>query len=231
MAELEAERTDPECAIAVEARRSGQSRVLALARAAVLLICATGLVAPLALAQGSGAVNTVQRLHDELIGVMRNGETLGYVGRRDRLATVFRELFDLPYIARLLLGSEQWARLDAAQRARFEDMIFRYATGTFASRFTSYDGERFDVEFERPLQKTRIQVRGRFVMDDGDTVQLDYALHQRQRGWQILDVYYDGVSGTRIQRNEFVEVIENQGLEALFEQLAGKLEELDATIE
>ncbi len=175
----------------------------------------------------SGAMVTVQRLHDALIEVMRGGAELGYPGRYDRLAGEFDELFDVPYISRLLLGT-QWRNLSRAQHERFQKLVFQYAAGTFASRFSSYEGERFDLEFEKPLQRTRMQVRGRFTGGDGETLQLDYALHKRRDSWQIVDVYYDGVSGTRIQRNEFVSIVEDQGIDALFEQLAGKIVLLEA---
>ncbi len=174
-----------------------------------------------------GAMTTVQRLHDALIEVMRGGEEMGYAGRYKRLAGEFDTLFDVPYIARLLLGAE-WRSLGPAQRERFKNLVFEYAAGTFASRFNRFEGERFDLEFEKPLQGTRMQVRGRFTGGDGETLQLDYALHNRRGPWQIVDVYYDGVSGTRIQRNEFVGIIESQGVDALLEQLAETVELLEA---
>jgi len=213
---------------------AGRVRAVRALFAVVAVGCLVAFTPPAATAQSgaaaSGAIVTVQRLHDALIEVMRNGPELGYTGRYDRLAGEFDELFDVPYISRLLLGAV-WKDLTPKQRERFEKLIFQYAAGTFASRFTSYDGESFDVEFEKPLQRTRMQVRGRFTMDDGDKLQLDYALHERSGYWQIVDVYYDGVSGTRIQRNEFVEVIENEGIDALLEQLAGKVVLLEAGAE
>ena len=89
------------------------------------------------------------------------------------------------------------------------------------------DGQTFEVEFERPLEKGRMQVRSWFNSVDGDAMQIDYALHRRNDEWQIIDVYYSGVSGTRIQRNEFTEIIQNDGMDGLLEKLTAKVESME----
>ncbi len=51
-------------------------------------------------AENSDAIATVDNLHAALLDIMRNAESLGFAGRRDRIAPVIQESLDLPFIAR-----------------------------------------------------------------------------------------------------------------------------------
>jgi len=51
-------------------------------------------------AVGSGAPSkVVDTLHDNLISVMKNSETLGYDGRFEQLEPVINDIFDIPFMA------------------------------------------------------------------------------------------------------------------------------------
>jgi hypothetical protein len=65
-------------------------------------------------APGSGG-DTVQSLYDVLLSTMKNGRTLGQSGRFMQLEPVIRRTFDIPWMARQLVGPS-WASLNEAQR-------------------------------------------------------------------------------------------------------------------
>ena len=176
------------------------------------------------LAETTGASTTVERFQAALIEAMRGGATLGFEGRRESLSPVIGEVFDLPSVSKLVLG-KSWQTLDAADRDAIIDKLGRLAAVTLASRFDSYSGERFEIVEEKPLESGRRLVRSEFHTGDS-LVRVDYALHERDGRWRILHAWYDGVSGSRIHREEFAAIIAREGTDGLMQQLEQKIEQI-----
>ncbi|MBW2540913.1 MAG: ABC transporter substrate-binding protein, partial [Deltaproteobacteria bacterium] len=68
-------------------------------------------------AAGPGAPSqVVDTLHENLISVMKNSETLGYDGRYKQLEPVIGELFDIPFMAQKSVG-RHWKAVDEEDRS------------------------------------------------------------------------------------------------------------------
>ena len=173
------------------------------------------------LAETTGASTTVERFQAALIEAMRGGATLGFEGRRESLSPVIGEVFDLPSVSKLVLG-KSWQTLDAADRDAIIDKLGRLAAVTLASRFDSYSGERFEIVEEKPLESGPPASYAASSTLAIALVRVDYALHERDGRWRILHAWYDGVSGSRIHREEFAAIIAREGTDGLMQQLEQK---------
>ncbi len=168
------------------------------------------------------AAGVVETLHAALIGVMREADSLGFAGRRDRLAPVIEGAFELPLIARASTG-RYWKKLDEAQRARLVDSFSRLTVATYAGRFDGYDGESFRIVSQGPAPRETVLVNSELVKSDGDTVGLNYLLRETDAGWRIIDVYLDGIySELAIKRSEYAGVIGRKGVEGLIAAIEDK---------
>ena len=112
-------------------------RLLSQALSLVFLLAATSTVG----AAQTVANDVVESLHDSLIAVMKNADTLGFEGRRDRLAPVIANSFDMALIARGSTG-RHWRTFDAEQQKRLVEKLINLTVATYASRFDDYAGEK-----------------------------------------------------------------------------------------
>ncbi len=173
-------------------------------------------------AQETPATATVETLNTALLDVMREAESLGFAGRRDRLAPVIEGAFNLPLIARAATG-RHWKKLDEAQRTRLVDAFSRLTIATYAGRFDGYGGESFRVVSEKPAPRETVLVNSELVKSDGEVVELNYLLHETDAGWRIVDVYLDGVySELAIKRSEYAGLIGRKGVEGLIAAIEDK---------
>jgi phospholipid transport system substrate-binding protein len=166
-------------------------------------------------------------LYDTLLSVMKQGRQLGFAGRRDKLAPVIRQVFDLPLMTRLMVGL-QWSGLAAAQQQQLISAFTAFSIATYANRFDGYSGERFDVD-STPVRESNgdVIVRTRLVKSDGEPVQIDYLLHNDNGAWRIVDVYLSGtVSELATRRSEFSSVMRRGGPKALVDLLQQKTAQL-----
>jgi len=163
---------------------------------------------------------TVESFHATLLVAMQNAVELAFTGRRDLMAPSVSESFDLSFISEVVAG-RYWKTWDAVQRERMLAMFSKLTVATYAARFHGYSGQQFKVTDTRPLKKERVLVRSVLVGIDGDEVQLDYVLHQRDDGWKVINVVAEGVSDLSVKRADYARVLSTAG----FEQLMNRLEE------
>jgi phospholipid transport system substrate-binding protein len=173
--------------------------------------------------------DSVHSFYDTLLTTMKDGRTLGQSGRYARLAPVIARLFDVPMMARLAVGSS-WATLPPTQQQQVTEAFGHYISATYADRFDSYSGEQLQVIGEQPYG-TEVIVQSRIVKANGETVTLNYRMHDNVGSWQITDVYVDGtISQLATQRSEFHSILQREGVDGLIMALNRKVDLLTRNV-
>jgi phospholipid transport system substrate-binding protein len=188
------------------------------------ILAAGAAMPPLSLAAApAGAPQaTISTFYDTLLAAMKDGPALGFQGRRKELAPAIRRAFDLPLMTRLMVGP-QWAGLTPEQQQQLVAAFSEFSIATYASRFDDYSGERFEVEPATTPTTSGVIVHSKLVKAEGDSVQLDYLMHDTDAGWQIVDVYLSGtVSELATRRSEFSSIMRRGGADALVDVLQKK---------
>ncbi|HEV2548592.1 MAG TPA: ABC transporter substrate-binding protein [Stellaceae bacterium] len=192
-----------------------------------MLLIAVALGRGLGEASPSDPTDTVHRFYDALLNTMQNGPSLGDRGRYDRLAPVIGQSFDVPYMAQRAVGAG-WTKLTSPQRQAVTEAFQRYMTATYAGRFDSYSGEKFQVRGVEPTSFGTI-VQSQIVKSDGAPVSINYLMHENSGAWQIADVYLTGtISQLANLRSQFSAVLTRQGVDGLIAMLNEKAETLVA---
>ena len=164
---------------------------------------------------------TVNRLHETLLKVMREGERLGYEGRYRLLEPVVQEVFDFKVIARFSVGPF-WEKLSEEQRKLLQEKLAQYATASYAAEFKDYGGETFEIVEIKPFRRRFRTVKALLKSPD-ETVAFLYLLRKVEDRWKIFDVRADGVSDLALKRAQFTEILKKDGFEALIKRLDDKI--------
>jgi phospholipid transport system substrate-binding protein len=197
------------------------------------LVLAAGVLAAAAMprfasaaADPAAAAAAISSFYDTLLSVMKEGPSLGFKGRYDRLNPTMRTTFDLPLMTRLMVGP-QWSGLTPAQQQQLVAAFSDFSAATYASRFDDYSGERFQVDPKPAPSNGGVVVHTKFLKSDGDPVDIDYLLRETDGTWRIIDVYLSGtVSELATRRSEFSSVLRRGGPDALVDMLQQKTAEL-----
>ena len=141
-----------------------------------------------------------------LLTAMQSGPDLGPKGRYARLKPAIGEIFDLPYMTRLVVGPS-WARVSDAQRKQVIGAFKRYITATYADRFDRYAGQKLEVTGERS-RATDMIVDSRIIKAGGNAVLIKHLLRPNGGRWRVVDVYLNGtVSELATRRSEFSSIL------------------------
>jgi phospholipid transport system substrate-binding protein len=164
----------------------------------------------------------VENLHATFLTVMKEAKELGYAGRYDRLSPVVTAAFDLPFIARIVVG-RYWRSFDDEEKANFVETFSRLSIATYAGRFDGYSGERFKVVSSKESRHGRIIVRSILIKPEGDEIKLDYILHKSGNKWHIINVVANGVSDLSLKRSDYTAFLKKKGLKSLIDKLNEKI--------
>ena len=177
-------------------------------------------------AAASEPKKVVDALHEQLIGVMKNADSLGYKGRFEQLEPVVGRLFDISFMAEKSVG-RHWKTADEENRVRLLSTFGRFTVANYAGRFNKYSDQYFEtLEEESSIHGTML-VRSRLIESNGDFVQLDYRLRSVQGDWRIIDVYLNGtISELALRRSEYSSLIQREGFAALLTALDQRIDEL-----
>jgi phospholipid transport system substrate-binding protein len=172
------------------------------------------------------ATPSVEKLHTELIAIMRSADQLGYTGRYEQLWPVVDQTFDLHFMASKSVG-RHWKQLAEADRERWLSVFERLITANYAGRFSAFSGESFETLGEEDaIHDTRV-VRTLLVRPGDEDVQLNYRLRDVDGEWRIIDIYLNGtVSELALRRSEYSSVLKRDGFEKLISTLHEKVESL-----
>jgi phospholipid transport system substrate-binding protein len=198
--------------------------------AAAMLAIAGSISPSFAAAQGTGDPKaTVQAFYDTLEETMKQGEELGFDGRYKKLDPVIHQTFDVPVMAKIAIGTE-WTVFTADEKTRMLDAFGRYMVTTYAARFKSYKGQKFEVGEVKQPAENRTLVETKLIRSNGDPVALNYLFRPDADGtWKIIDIYLSGaISEMARMRSDFSATVTSGGANALIAALEKKIVDIKA---
>ena len=130
--------------------------------------------------------------------------------RDRRFRELFREGFDVPAIARFVLG-RYWRAASEAERSEYMKLFEELIVQTYSSRFTGYAGESVRIINTRAGSDGEITVVSELARPSGAPVRVDWRVFRTSAGFKIYDVAVEGVSMSVTQRDDFAGLIQSNG--------------------
>ena len=165
----------------------------------------------------------VEDFQNQLISVMKQGKTLGFKGRYDKMDTLVRKSHDLPKIARIVVG-KQWEELTADQQAKLEAVFSKLSISAYAHNFKDYSGESFGFVSEEETGRGGVIIHTNLQIPGDKDVKFDYQMKKKDDGWQIMNIIADGVSDLALKRSEYTSVLSRDGFDALIAKMNEKID-------
>jgi phospholipid transport system substrate-binding protein len=145
-----------------------------------------------------------------------------------RFHELFREEFDVPGIARFVLG-RYWKTATPEQQEEFVKLFEDYIALVYSNQLAAYSGEMLKVTGSRTNAEGAV-VASEIIRPSGaPPVKVDWHMTDRNGSYKISDVTVDGISMAVTQRSEFASVIQRSGgqVGGLIAQLRQKTAEVE----
>jgi phospholipid transport system substrate-binding protein len=131
--------------------------------------------------------------------------------REKRFRTLLSENFDVPSIARFVLGL-YWPRATEAQRTEYLNLFEDFIVKAYAKRFADYSGDGFKTGNVTKVTNTDAVVSSLIRSSDAaPPARIDWRVRAEDSHYKIVDVMVEGISMSVTHRDEFAAVIRNNG--------------------
>jgi phospholipid transport system substrate-binding protein len=184
-------------------------RARALACGLALLLLAA-VAAPSYGAQSAADASTF--VADLAQKALRSGSdrALSAADRQRVFETLLDENFDLPRIARFVLG-HYWQDAKDSERQEFVAVFRDYMVRAYSERFTEFNGQSFRVIRQRVEGATSTLVSTEITRSaTGEVVKVEWRVAAGD-GYRVLDMSIDGMSMVLVQREEFASAMQRSG--------------------
>lgn len=168
------------------------------------------------------ARQVVEEFQNALLEVMKQGKTLGYQGRYDKLYPAVTRSHDLAKIARIVIGKE-WETLSPEQQNSLTDVFTRLSVSSYAHNFKEFSGESFQFDNEEETSRGGVVVHTTLNIPNDKPVKFDYMLKEKTNGWSVINIIANGVSDLALKRSEYTSILQRQGFDALVAQINDKI--------
>jgi phospholipid transport system substrate-binding protein len=167
-----------------------------------------GALAPAVLAAVADPAAVINNLGNRALEVL--GKNATPAQRVARFHELFRQDFDVPGIARFVLG-RYWKTTTAEQQEEFVKLFEDYIAIVYSSQLAEYSGETLKVTGSR-ADPEGATVASEIIRPTGaPPVKVEWHLADQNGTYKIRDVSVDGISMAVTQRSEFASVIQRNG--------------------
>ncbi|NDE89591.1 MAG: organic solvent ABC transporter [Alphaproteobacteria bacterium] len=177
-------------------------------------------------AKAGAASDVISSFYRTLTSVMKEGDTLGFQGRAQKLDAAVSKAFSAGDMTRVSYGPS-WVKASPEQKDKLTRAFHNFTVANYASQFKKFDGEEFKVTGEKPGPNANQRIVETSLKSGSETHQLNYLMVKNAKGWQIADVFVDGaISEMATRRSEFGSVIRTSGADGLLTILEQKSKQM-----
>jgi len=145
--------------------------------------------------------------------------------RAAKLKPLLEQYFDMPAIAKYMLGS-YWRKATPEEQSEFTSVLTDFLALAYGKRFATYTGHQMEIGRVRDEGDGRSVVFSTVKLPNGEPARVDWTIAQAGDSFKIADVKVEGLSLADTHRQEFASVISKNGgsVAALIDVLKKKVQ-------
>ena len=156
------------------------------------------------------AGNFVQNMGARTLAVI-DDESLTRDQQKEKYREILHEYFDLPAIARFVIG-RAWNAATPEQQQEYTKLFESTVVKMYADRLSNGHGEKSLIINTRPESDSEVIVSSQIMHPDrSPPTKVDWRVRNKDGKFAILDVVIEGVSQTITKREEYAAIIHRDG--------------------
>ncbi len=145
--------------------------------------------------------------------------------RNSKIVAVLKPTIDFEIMAKLSLGSREWAKLNQEQKTKFVELYVERMKQSYSSKLDAYNGQAIEVTNILQPKSNRIELVTN-IANPENKLEISYKYYkpsQQEEGkdkWLIYDVTILGISILKTDRAQFSEFLQTKTIDDLITKLS-----------
>lgn len=150
-----------------------------------------------------------------------NNDAIERAAKENALAAAAEEMFDIPLMAKLILGREHWPKLSAKQRKEYTTLLEQQVLQTFYDKLDMLAGTK--ATYAEPVRSPN----GRYsvsteVSVQGERYVMIYKVYSKKGSLLIYDIEVEGISLIRSYGTQYKDFLRKASIDDLLAKLHEK---------
>jgi phospholipid transport system substrate-binding protein len=178
-------------------------------------------------AKAAGPQDFLKQRIDQVLEIMRSDRfrQAEPLQRTEMLLEATEDMFDRQEVAQRVLAVH-WKKFSQQQREEFIQLFTDFLQHNYAQKIGAYTYENEQVLFTDEVQSESKAVVKTVVITSDKKIPVDYALLEKDGGWQVYDARIEGVSLVQNYRSQFNDIMIRNSPEGLLEILRKRVQEI-----
>ena len=165
----------------------------------------------------------LQKIHT--ITTIVQDQTITKDERNSKIVALLKPTMDFEIMAKLSLGSREWAKLNQEQKTKFVELYVERMKQSYSAKLDAYDGQEIEVTDILQPKPNRIELVTNIVNPE-NKLEITYkyykpASHEEGKDkWLIYDVAISGISILKTDRAQFSEFLQTKTIDDLISKLS-----------
>jgi phospholipid transport system substrate-binding protein len=200
-----------------------------LVLAALLLLTIPGVAD-----DAQATVDFVERKMNEALEILKS-EDLDENAKKEQVRDITLGMFDVPYMAKQVIGRTHWPKFSKSQRQEFADLFLRQLESSYFDKMDIFREAHF--EYGEPIDETKEgRKRKKYHIPShvnyrDQRYKILYKLRQVDAGWRAYDVNVDGISVVITYKKQYDQILQEASPEELLAKMREKNMKLPAELE
>ncbi len=150
----------------------------------------------------------------------------------DKILDILSPVFRFELMAKLTLGRQYWGQLTEEQQEEFVDLFVKHLQMSYigkAEHFADKEIHYGDAEWLGSGRRKILMNTYVFINDSKNVIK--YKFYKQRDGWKVYDIEIEGVSIIRSYKSQYVDVLEEEDVETLFEKIRSKVDKKKCQLE
>lgn len=168
-----------------------------------------GLHGAMATVEGEKAEIFMTEIGNKVINLLTD-KSISQQERASQFQYILETKFDVKAIGKFVLG-RYWKHASKEEKEKFLTLFKASTVASYATRFSEYTSEKFEVVGSRTEKDGGVTVLTRIVRPNGQAILIDWKIFEKKGELRIYDVILEGISMSITQRSEYAAVIQQGG--------------------
>ncbi len=148
--------------------------------------------------------------------------------RTAKLQKVLAKTVDFRELAKRSLG-EHWTARTPEQQQEFLDLLQRMLQANYSSKLSGKKLKRdYTVKYTKERLRGELAVVKTIVKYDEEKKPVDFRLLNKSGAWVVINITIDGISLEETYREDYTEIIVDEGWDSLINQMKKRVKELES---
>jgi len=173
------------------------------------VVLLAGLHGTMATVEGEKAEIFMTDIGNKVINLLTD-KSISQQERASQFQHILETKFDVRAIGKFVLG-RYWKHASKEEKEKFLALFKASTVASYATRFSEYSSEKFEVVGSRTEKDGGVTVLTRIVRPNGQAILIDWKIFEKKGELRIYDVILEGISMSITQRSEYAAVIQQGG--------------------